>query len=353
MPSPLQTAARPARIRRRLLAALGLPMALSLTLAACGGGDDQSTSGRTPGPSDTTGTAAGTTTVSGQWPLTGEKLTGDAPKHPVYAVKIDNTASSQPQVGLRHADMVVEELVEGGATRLAAFYYSDVPHEVGPVRSMRSSDIDVVKPTNAYLVTSGGARPTLRRVSAAHIKALTGGAPGYHRVSSRPAPYNLFIHLNKLAAKPGKGWKPPPHPYLPFGGDDLSGGRTVHSLAATFSSGHTTEWKHRASGWVRTNSYAGKGDDFTADNVLVLRVKEGDAGYKDPAGNPVPETELTGKGQALLVHGTTAVKAVWHKRAKGAPIRLHTTDGKALKVPSGHTFIELVPRGTGSVTTGK
>ena len=63
--------------------------------------------------------------------------------------KIDNTYASAPQIGLGEADMVVEELVEGGLTRLAAFYYSEIPGDVGPVRSMRASDIGIVSPVKA------------------------------------------------------------------------------------------------------------------------------------------------------------------------------------------------------------
>ena len=84
--------------------------------------------------------------MQGTWPLTGLPAKGPAPDHPVYVVKIDNTESSAPQVGLSKADLVTEELVEGGLTRLAVFFYSASPTQVGPVRSMRASDIGIVKP---------------------------------------------------------------------------------------------------------------------------------------------------------------------------------------------------------------
>ncbi len=99
-------------------------------------------------------------TLKATWPLTGLPVTGDdeaAQKHPVMVLKMDNTYASAPQEGLGSADMVVEELVEGGMTRLAAFYYSQIPGDVGPVRSMRASDIGIVSPVNATVVTSGAA----------------------------------------------------------------------------------------------------------------------------------------------------------------------------------------------------
>jgi hypothetical protein len=85
----------------------------------------------------------------------------------------------------------------------------------------------------------------------------------------------------------------------------------------------------------------------------VLRVKEGDAGYLDPAGNPVPRTLLFGQGAALLFHDGRVVKATWHKDHKpSSPITLTTKKGD-LKVPAGHTWIELVPVDSGNVTYTK
>jgi hypothetical protein len=84
--------------------------------------------------------------------------------------------------------------------------------------------------------------------------------------------------------------------------------------------------------------------------VLVLRVREGDAGYLDPAGNHVPETLLTGTGNALLFHNGRMVYATWKKGdAADSQIRLTTKKGQKLTVPAGHTWVELVPVDGGNV----
>jgi hypothetical protein len=86
--------------------------------------------------------------------------------------------------------------------------------------------------------------------------------------------------------------------------------------------------------------------------VLVLRVKVGDAGYRDPAGNPVPETHLSGQGQALIFHDGRLVRGQWTKSSLDAPLQLSTTAGE-LTVPAGHTWIELVPQTGGKVRFGR
>lgn len=328
----------PSRRVLRPVAAAAVALALGATAAGCGGSSSAPSAGSTTPSSQP---SQGGTTLAAVWPLTGLPVHGATPKHPVLAVKIPNTAESYPQVGLSKADMVSEELVEGGITRLAAFYFQHTPSLVGPIRSMRASDIGIVKPLHAVLVASGAAPPTLRRLQQAHVTYYTGG-PGYFRDSSA-APYNLMLHLNDLAASIKK--KPVvPASYLPWGTEkDFSGVSRARHIAVRFSAGHTTQWAWTGKHYANTNSYAPANDRFTPDTVLVLRVREGDAGYLDPAGNHVPETIFKGTGDLLVFHGGTVERGRWHKDSLDSALELSTKAG-ALKIPAGHVWIELCPR---------
>ena len=334
----------------RLLAA-GLA-AGSLVLAGCGGDDADGSESPAAEPGASNSHTEGEPDT---WPLTGETVDkGDSSeqKHPVLVLKMDNTPSSAPQVGLSSADLVVEELVEGGMTRLAAFYYSDIPGDVGPVRSMRASDIGIVSPVGGSMVTSGAANVTLQRIRDAGIDYYSEGSAGFFRDDSRSAPYNLFTDMGAVA-KNAAHPKTRPDDYLPWGTeDDLPKGQKATRLSATFSAGHTTSWVYQDGGYVNENSYAADGDEFPADTVLVLRVPVGDAGYTDPAGNPVPETQFEGSGDAMIFHGGRLVRGTWSKKALDKSVTLSTKAGD-LKVPAGRVWIELVPKGTGDVTFGK
>ncbi len=336
------------RARTGLIAALAT---LCLTAAGCSGDSE----GGEPDPPSSAPSSAETPAEPATEPLTGlgVRAGGDAARrHPVLVLKMDNTASSAPQLGLSAADLVVEELVEGGVTRLAAFYYSDIPGDVGPVRSMRASDIGIVSPVDGTMVTSGAAAVTIARLKAADIDFVTEGSPGFFRESSRVAPYNLMTSLTDVA-KATQQRAERPDDYLPFGTEkQLPSGRKATSFAAVFSSGHTTSWSYRGGGYVNENTFAADGDEFPADSVLVLRVKVGDAGYRDPAGNPVPETIFKGRGAAMLFHGGRVVRGSWQKSGLDAPLELSTKGGD-LTVPVGHTWIELVPATGGSVTLEK
>lgn len=331
-------------LRSRAFALSVLVMAGGLALAGCNG----STGGQSPPAGQNTASAH---TMSFHSPLTGEVVKGPPPRHPVMVVKIDNSMDSAPQIGIGKADMVTEELVEGGITRLAVFYDSHVPKVVGPVRSMRASDIGIVEPAHAVLVASGGAPPTVRRMRAAHIKTFTDGAPGFYRVGQRPAPYNLFMHLPRLAKT--MKHRGTPSPYLPFGSaSSFPKGTKAAHIAAKFSAGHTTMWRYQAGHYVNTNSNAAAGSRYSPNTVLVCRVHVGNAGYLDPAGNPVPETDFTGTGKAMVFHGGRMVRATWVKKGFSKTVRLRTKAG-TLRIPRGHVWIELVPTNGGSVKVRK
>jgi Protein of unknown function (DUF3048) N-terminal domain/Protein of unknown function (DUF3048) C-terminal domain len=312
--------------------------ALSLTLAACGGGGDKDSSAKPDSQP-----VSGGTKLAALWPLTGQPVTGSTPRRPVLVTKIDNSSASRPQVGLNKADLITEELVEGGITRLAVFYYQRLPEVAGPVRSMRASDIGIVKPAHADIVASGAAPPTLGRLRANHITFYDGDGPGYYRDSGRIAPHNLMVHMKQLADSLKNKKSVVPASYLPWGkASDFTGTADASHVDAVFSRSSTTSWAYQGGHYVNTNSNASQGDRFNPDNVLILRVHEGDAGYLDPAGNKVPETLYFGKGPALLFHGGKVVRGTWTKKSRKHPVTLSTAAG-ALKVPAGHTWIELVP----------
>lgn len=339
-------------LRRPAHPAVALAAVASLVLAGCSGaGSDNGDGPGDPGKQGPRAqSVADGSTPTDTWPLTGLPVTGEGPDHPVLVVKVDNSSSSSPQLGLGEADLVVEELVEGGTTRLAVFYHSQLPEVAGPVRSMRATDIGIVAPAGAVLVASGGAPPTVRRVAEAGITTFTEGAKGYTRDSGRVTPYNLMMNLPELAATVEA--TEPPAGYLPWGeARTFPDGRPAKRLSAVFSSGHTTTWELAGGTYTHLDGYAAENDRFRPDTVLVLRVRVGDAGYRDPAGNPVPETRLTGTGEAMVFHDGRVVRGTWAKDGLDGALSLETEAG-ALTIPPGKVWIELVPARDGDVRVG-
>jgi hypothetical protein len=327
-----------------LLSGLLLLVTTSL-LAACGG--DKKESVDTPEAKKSATAAA----EPGTWPLTGlEVAAGDDPalSHPVVVAKIDNSGK-EPQAGVSKADLIVEELVEGGITRLAAFYYSNLPREVGPVRSMRFSDIGIVKPVDAVIATSGAAPITISKIKAAGITFFGEGAKGFSRDSGRNAPYNLMADLPGVVSGIDQEATRPAD-YLPWGPPDAElGGQQATTFNASFSPAHTSQWKFAGGKYTLLNGNAPAKDSFKPDTVVVVRVRTSNAPYLDPAGNPVPETRFAGKGRAMIFHGGKMLRATWTKKGLGATATFSTRAGE-VKIPAGHVWIELLPVEGGDVT---
>jgi hypothetical protein len=284
-------------------------------------------------------------------------------------VKIENSAQARPQSGLQAADIVVEELVEGGLTRFAAFYQSADPGRVGPVRSVRHVDAAIAGPTHGILVFSGGAGPALAVVSRTGLRLVQEGDPSgaFSRIRTRSAPHNLYFRVGTLWARPGSGVPPA---YLPFTSTGAGIGAAAAgapapgaaqeapatSAALAFSVVQRPSWTFdRATGRWRRSETGGHaavsagGALLVADNVLILRVRIRDAGYPDPAGNPVPETVFTGTGGAVLLHGGRRVTGTWSKSGPLAALQLAGADGRPLRLSPGRTWIELVPVQGGGV----
>lgn len=327
MTSPIMKA----RLRR--VAVAGLAVALAGTLAACG-----SHKKNTPGQSTSSGTA-----LQANWPLTG--LPQPSPvNHPVMVVKIPNTAEASPQRGMNQADLVAEELVEGGITRLAVFFDSSMPGVAGPVRSMRASDLGLVKPTHGVLVSSGAAAVTINVLNHAHQPFIQEDeSRGFFRVGApRFAPYNLLDRLSQTVSYFVKG-AIRPGPYFDFSpATTVLKGRKATRISVQFSGFRTTHFAYSKGHYVNTNAYSGD-QPFLADDVIVLRVREGDAGYLDPAGNHVPESILTGSGQMTLFHNGVAINGIWSKRGNSTTFVFKTAKGAVIQVPAGRTYLELCP----------
>ncbi|MEV7395717.1 DUF3048 domain-containing protein [Aeromicrobium sp. NPDC092404] len=344
-------------MKLRLLVAV---TATALTLTACSSSDGKK---EPTTPEASKGTAKKLVEVS---PLTGRALPNGRPSNPVFVVKIENTAAGAPQYGLDKSDLVVEELVEGGLTRLAAFYYSNLPSKIGHVRSLRDTDIGIAAPVGGQVVASGGAAGTYRRVERSGIKVFSedGGAPGFSSDPALGRPYNRLINLKTVAKKAKasriKG------PYLPWtpkkstdSEPDASASapapprqKTARRATVRFSNSTSTTWKLAGGTWRRTNGHAAPGKEFKANTMIVMFCRVGDAGYTDPAGNPVPETKLEGKGRALIFRGSTVTEVEWLKPSLDESIRFSTKAGEPFTIDPGKVFVELVPKGDGKVTLG-
>ncbi len=307
------------------------------------------------------------------WCLTGLPGPDNAQLLPVVVVKIENDPIVRPQTGLDRADLIFEELVEGGATRFAVAYQSDIPDEVGPVRSVRHVDVAIVEPMADVFVFSGGAKRTMRFVGRklpTTISVVREGAPGMNRKPGIAAPHNIFLDTKKMLAAvaehdtPCTGFfvRPDPKPTSlatasasPSPSLAALVSKSVSSVEVTFSTfaGPNWSWNSTAKLWLRSEGlkpFNNKdGSQFGTNNLVIIEVREIDAGYKGQTGGYVPRTVLTGSGRAWVLSDGKALEVSWNKPRVDAQMELTDTNGNPFTMPTGRTWVELLP----VMTTGK
>src|SRR5579884_1178350 len=194
--SPIHTR-NTTRTRRRALAA---EVVGAVALAGCSSAKIHGAATVTPAAPVTS-----STTTPAVYPLTGLPVTNAAnAARPALSVKIDNVAGSFPQAGLNQADIVFDVLVEGGLTRLFATFQSQNASVIGPVRSARPVDADLLRLYGPSLFAYSGAAageiaPTIAHGDATRIPWAN--FPGAFYVDhSRPSPHDVMTSTGLLYA---------------------------------------------------------------------------------------------------------------------------------------------------------
>lgn len=272
-----------------------------------------------------------------------DQLTG-APAGSVLAVKIDNVRAARPQTGLDAADIVYAEQVEGGLSRLMAVYATKFPETIGPVRSARESDLELLRqfdePTLAFSGAQGKLLPLIDR---APLHAVTPGdaAGAYFRGKEKPAPHNLYLRPEKLIDSPPgaealtTGFRYGPTPV----GGTPEASRTVRYPAARF----TFTWSDDRQRWLvsmdGTPTITTDGTRVAPATVVVQYVTIRKSQFHDYLGNNTPYTETVGSGRAEVLRGGRAFEANWERRTPTDGTAFTTGDGKPMNFTEGQVWV--------------
>jgi len=352
----------------RLHRALAAALCATVLLTACGNDDEaapaptvSATARPTRSPSPTPTPSA--TPTGPLHPLAGT-LADDAQSldRPVLAVKIENSAASRPQTGLEVADVVFEELVEGGVTRFMALFQSQVPEELGPVRSARLVDVDLLPAYAPIFAISGARNEVMDALGRAGVTTLADGVGFYRdRAHGKSAPHNLYASGPRLYER-GSGrdavGEPPAdwsfRAAVPSGavdcGRDVVCADAARSFSVAMSTIYSTGWEYDASAGLYRRLQNGAPFEVTGDglvgaaNVVVLGMSVGPGACCDPGGAPLVKTQVIGTGRGIVLRDGRWFEIVWRKGARDAPMMFHSavTD-EILPLKPGPTWVLLAP----------
>lgn len=310
------------------------------------------------GPVNTLAEKVGLNPEPAPCPLTGVAPAGGkpVPTHPVLAVKVENTPDAYPLTGLDTADIVYEEVVEGGITRFISVYHCQGATSVGPVRSVRTTDPKILLQYGAHplLAFSGGAPKVVNIVRQAGVIELTEDDPAsaFTREDARVIPHNLFTNTQKLCAAAAKSHKDATAPQAVFTYDEAipKPSKKTASVTIVFSSLATAEWRWEGGQWVRyldgSPMTLENGDPIVTDNVVIQQVETTESTeFSDVADYPSPEVTVTGSGKAWVLRDGKLVMGSWERSSEGDLTVFRTKKGDEIALAPGTTFVELAPKG--------
>lgn len=288
---------------------------------------------------------------AGVQPLTG--LAGPVPDRPAAVVKIDNSPKARPQVGLEQADIVVEEEVEGGVTRLAAVFHSQGA-VVGPVRSGRTTDIPVLDGLGSPLLVYSGANQVIDALLLRQPAVQNRSAErtsGYWREKARKVPSNLFTDLGAQWAS-ATGSPPPAQFAYRAAGQAPAGGEAATSFSVTYRANRVS-WAWNGELWARSQGGAphvvAAGGQLAVANVVVVETAKVDTGMVDTSGARVPEFAFVGAGPATVFTGGQRIAATWTRPTLRSAVTLTAADGSVVGLTPGRTWVEVVEAGAGQL----
>ncbi|MDY0088160.1 MAG: DUF3048 domain-containing protein [Coriobacteriia bacterium] len=288
-----------------------------------------------------------------RWPLTGiDVAPGESPTDiRVLSVKIENSPAARPQTGLDQADVVYETLTEGGISRFNALFHSHTPDEVGPVRSARMSDTQLVPQYSALFAHSGGNTGVLNAVRAAGLQVVdhAGAGAAYRRDSSRPAPHNLYMNptrAREIAVSKGypatqeiKGLQ-----FSPV----VDSTTAISQVTVPFSKANSVRWDYteQSNSYLRFNNGSphkdrASGEQYSATNVVVMWARTTATGPRGIGGTTL-EIELVGQGRAAVFRDGVRIDCEWQTDGKAPPV-FRDASGTLVRLHPGNTWFQVIP----------
>ena len=274
-------------------------------------------------------------------------------------MKIGNYTGDRPSAGLNQADIVFEEPVEGGITRLVAVFQCQAPSLVGDLRSAREPDVGILSQlSDPIFAHVGGIQPVLNLLASAPLidKNLYYSSSGGSAIivkSGRVSPYSTFANTSALWALDSSDTTPPGPLFtystaLPAGAVPGSGA-SVH-IPFSSSSDVTWQWSTSVAKYLR--SYSGEPDTLldgtqtAATNVVVMTVQTYTGPWlENDVGGYEVEVTATGSGPLVVMRNGVAISGTWTRPNLNQPAALTTTGGAPITLQPGNTWVELVPRG--------
>ena len=271
---------------------------------------------------------------------------------PVLIAKIDDTNAAHPQIGLEDADIVYIEQVEGGLTRLAAVFSSVIPQRIGPIRSARISDIDLIAQFGHIAFAYSGAQQKLLPViNAANLQNLGAQAQPpsiYTRDPARNSPYSMVLRADLLMAKTidkgyviesakSVGWS--------FNDKKPNGVQITRAQVRWPAANYGVIWSASENRWHLTHNneadLSDTGRTLGPTTFVIQLVSITPSIYGDKFGGITPFSQTIGQGTGYILRDGMSVSATWSRASANVGTTWKALDGSEIAFAPGQVWVAL------------
>jgi len=274
---------------------------------------------------------------------------------PILVVKIDDTSAAHPQAGLEDADVVYIEQVEGGLTRLAAVFSSKIPDVIGPVRSARISDIELLVQYGRVAFAYSGAQskllPVIAKANLENLGAQRQGRDIYADDPARLAPTAMMLQAKVLMEKVATqgsviaiskniGWN--------FG-DTRETGTAISSVKVSWpASSYDATWSPTEKRWLLSNrglpDLAASGVHLGPTTFVIQLVSITPSEFFDKVGGVTPFSETVGSGKGFILRDGLAIDALWNRPTAEAGTSWTLPTGEEILFAPGQVWVALTDK---------
>ena len=274
----------------------------------------------------------------------------------ILVVKIDDTNAAHPQIGVEDADLVYVEQVEGGLTRLAAIYTSKLPPLIGPIRSARISDIELLAQFGrvgfAYSGAQSKMRPVIAEANLENLSAERNPPSIYGKDPNRVGPVDMILKpdllLERANANPKIRIETATASVFAFG--DAPKGETNTAIAKIKwpSAKYELRWDSSNEKWLiyfnEKPNMAANGEHLYADTAIIQIVSITPSIYGDKFGEITPFSKTTGSGKAVMLRDGFSYQLSWQRNLETDVTTWKSEDGGVANFKPGRTWIFLTDK---------